>query len=119
MSPGTESLALVMIASFVGSWGAVCLKLGSRTLKRTIYSIVFNLRLIGGAALFVLSSLFFVKAVSLPGAQLSILYPMVSLSYIWTALWSRLLFGEPFTRDKFVGLGLILTGIAILRLGHR
>ena len=115
----TESLVLVMIASFIGSWGAVCLKLGSRTLKRSLYSIIFNLRLAGGAALFVISSLFFVKAVSLPGAQLSILYPMVSLSYVWTALWSRLFFGEPFTRDKFLGLGLILTGIAILRLGNR
>jgi multidrug transporter EmrE-like cation transporter len=44
---------------------------------------------------------------------------MVSLGYIWTLLWSRLFFGEPFTRAKFMGLGLILLGIVFLAFGNR
>jgi multidrug transporter EmrE-like cation transporter len=34
-------------------------------------------------------------------------------------LWSRLFFGEPFTRNKFFGIGLILLGIIVLNLGNR
>ena len=51
------------------------------------------------------------------GGQLSVLYPMVSLGYIWTLLWSRLFFNEPFTREKFLGLGLILLGVFFVGLG--
>jgi drug/metabolite transporter (DMT)-like permease len=42
---------------------------------------------------------------------------MVSLGYIWTLLWSRLFFNEPFTREKFVGLGLILLGVCFVGMG--
>jgi multidrug transporter EmrE-like cation transporter len=50
---------------------------------------------------------------------LTILYPMASLGYIWTLLWSRIFFHEPLTRSKFMGVGLILTGLAFLGLGNR
>ena len=33
-----------------------------------------------------------------------ILYPMVSLGYIWTLLWSYLFFKEPFNRPKILAL---------------
>jgi drug/metabolite transporter (DMT)-like permease len=42
---------------------------------------------------------------------------MVSLGYIWTLLWSRLFFNEPFTRNKFLGLALILLGVFFVGLG--
>jgi drug/metabolite transporter (DMT)-like permease len=44
---------------------------------------------------------------------------MVSLGYIWTLLWSRIFFHEPFTRGKFVGLALILVGVFFVGLGSR
>jgi multidrug transporter EmrE-like cation transporter len=44
---------------------------------------------------------------------------MVALGYIRTLFWSRLFFGEPLTRNKFLGIGLILVGIVILNLGNR
>jgi drug/metabolite transporter (DMT)-like permease len=48
-----------------------------------------------------------------------VLYPMVSLSYIFTLFWSRWFFGEALTRSKFAALGLILVGVALLGLGTR
>jgi multidrug transporter EmrE-like cation transporter len=48
-----------------------------------------------------------------------LLYPMVSLGYIWTLLWSRLFFKEAMTRSKLVGVGMVLTGIVLLSLGGR
>ena len=51
--------------------------------------------------------------------SLSVLYPMVSLSYIWTVFLSRLLFREPFNLSKIVGLALILVGVACINLGNR
>ena len=67
--------------------------------------------------MFLLSSFFFVLGVR--KGELTILYPMVSLGYVWTLFWSRLFFKEPFTRYKLLGLALILFGIVVLNLGNR
>jgi len=107
-------MLLVFVASVIGSFGAVFLKLGAARLDGTILSFV-NTRLILGVTLFLGSSVFY--ALGIRGGQLSVLYPMVSLGYIWTLLWSRLFFNEPFTRGKFVGLGLILVGVFFVGLG--
>jgi multidrug transporter EmrE-like cation transporter len=46
-----------------------------------------------------------------------VLFPLVSLGYVWTTLWSKLFFGESMTREKLTGLALILAGCALLNLG--
>ena len=108
------SMLLVFAASVIGSFGAVFLKMGAERLNGNIMSFV-NSRLVLGAGLYFGSSLFYTAGIR--GGQLSVLYPMVSLGYIWTLLWSRLFFGEPFTRVKFFGLGLILLGVFFVGLG--
>jgi drug/metabolite transporter (DMT)-like permease len=113
-----SSILLVMLASFIGSFGAVFLKGGAGALQRNkIQSFIFNWQLIAGVAAFLLSSYFFVQG--LRQGELSVLYPMASLSYLWTLLWSRIVFKEPLTWNKFIGLGLIIVGILFIGLGSR
>lgn len=114
MSPLARSILLVFIGGVVGSFGAVFLKLGADKLTKSIWSFV-NIRLIVGVALYLGSSVFYVLGIK--GGQLSVLYPMVSLGYIWTLLWSRLFFKEAFSQQKLLGLGLILAGVVFVGLG--
>ena len=116
MKTPVSSMALVLGASFVGSFGAVFLKAGAERLHRDLRSLVTNWRLAAGVFIFVLSSVLYLKGIK--RGELSILYPMVSLGYVWTLFWSKLFFGEPFTRAKLAGLGLILAGIAVLGLAR-
>jgi multidrug transporter EmrE-like cation transporter len=109
-----SSMLLVFLASVVGSFGAVFLKLGAARLDGSLRSFL-NSRLALGVGLYLGSSVFY--ALGIRGGQLSVLYPMVSLGYIWTLLWSRLFFHEAFTRPKFMGLGLILIGVFLVGLG--
>jgi multidrug transporter EmrE-like cation transporter len=44
---------------------------------------------------------------------------MVSLGYVWTMLWSRILFKEPVTKAKVGALALIMAGITCIGLGGR
>ena len=106
-----------MGASFFGSFGALFLKIGAGKLQKSVVSVLTNWRLLLGVAFYLFSSVLFVFGVR--KGELSVLYPMVALGSVWTLFWSRLILGEPFTRSKFVALGMILCGIALLGLGTR
>jgi drug/metabolite transporter (DMT)-like permease len=108
-------MAWVVFGSFIGSGGAVFLKGGAQRLERNVKSVVTNWRLVAGVAAYLLSSVFFVFANK--EGELSVLYPLVSLGYMWTLLWSRLFFGEKITRAKVIGLGLILLGVSLIGIG--
>ncbi len=116
MTTPLSSMALVLFGSLIGSFGAVFLKSGAAHLKDGFWHIL-NLKLAAGVALFLLSSVFFILGIR--HGELSVLYPMVSLGYVWTLFWSRLFFNEALTRQKFYGLGLILLGVFFVGLGSR
>jgi len=109
-------MLMVFGASVIGSFGMAFLKMGANRLPKSIWSFL-NTRLIFGVALFLGSSAIYVAGIK--GGQLSVLYPMVSLGYIWTLFWSRLFFGEALTRPKLIGLGLILFGVFLVGLGSK
>jgi multidrug transporter EmrE-like cation transporter len=117
VSPTVSSILLVLLASFVGSFGAVLLKSGAMRASGDPLSMILNPRVITGCITYVLSSIFFILAIR--QGELSFLYPMVALGYVWTMIWSKMIFGEPFTRNKFLGIGLILVGVALLNIGRR
>ena len=116
MTATMNSILLVLLASFVGSFGAVLLKSGSMRVTGGALSMMLNPRILAGCCTYVLSSVFFILAIR--QGELSFLYPMVALGYVWTMIWSRIVFGEPFTRNKFAGIGLILAGVALLNVGR-
>jgi drug/metabolite transporter (DMT)-like permease len=109
-----SSILLVLFGSLIGSVGMVFLKKASAHLHKGFLHII-SVNAAAGVALFLISSLFYLKAIS--HGQLSVLYPMVSLSYVWTQVWAKLFFHEPFTREKFLGLGLVLAGAVFVGLG--
>jgi drug/metabolite transporter (DMT)-like permease len=115
MATPVSSMALVTFGSFIGSFGAVFLKSGAMRLEMNLPSLLRNWRLLAGVFLFCFSSVFFV--LGLRDGELSVLYPMVSLGYVFTLFWSRLFFKERLTATKFVGLALILAGVVMVGLG--
>ena len=111
-----RSILLVFVASVLGSFGAVFLKLGALRLDGSILSFV-NSRLAAGVALFLGSSVFYTWGIK--GGDLSVLYPMVSLGYVFALIWAKLFFNESFTRTKVFGLTLILLGVFFVGLGGK
>jgi drug/metabolite transporter (DMT)-like permease len=109
------SMALVLVASFFGSFGAVFLKSGSQKLRGGLRYLIFNAQLAAGVALFLASSVIYL--LGLRRGEVSVLYPMVSLANVWTLIWSRVFFKEPITRAKTLGLLLILVGVFFIGLG--
>ena len=111
-----SSILLVLLASFISSFGAVFLKVGSAHLSRGIRGAL-NWQLAAGLGLFLGSSVPFIMA--LKHGELSVLYPMVSISYLWAMVWSKIFFNEHITRAKIGALGMILAGIVCIGVGGR
>ena len=115
MKTPLSSMLLVLAASFIGSVAAVLLKAGADRLKQRWSAWAGKLG--AGIGLFVLSSILYVW--ELKDGSLTVLYPMVSLGYVWTLLWSRIFFGEPFNRPKVAGLALLLLGVFCIGAGNQ
>jgi drug/metabolite transporter (DMT)-like permease len=111
-----SSIVLVLFGSFIGSFGAVFLKLGAEHMQGSLARILNNYWLAIGIVLYLLSSVFYIMGVA--QGQLTVLYPMVSLGYIWAILWARLFFKEPFTMAKIAGLAMIVFGVGLINLGN-
>lgn len=109
-----SSMLFVFAAGFIGSFGAAFLKAAAGRLGKNVASILTNWHLFAGIVMYGLSSVFFVRGMA--QGELSVLYPMVALGYMWTILWSRIFFGEPLTWGKAFGLLLIFGGLAMLGL---
>lgn len=116
MKTPVSSVVLVLVSSFIGSFGSVFLKLGAEHMKGSIAALIKNYWLALGIALYLLSSVLFVMGVA--QGELTILYPMVAIGYIWTILWARLFFKEPFTVAKIGGLIMIIFGVALINFGN-
>jgi len=117
MKTPVASIAWVISGTFVGSFGAVFLKIGAGHLKASLRSLLTNWRLALGIGLYLISSVFYVIGVR--NGELSVLYPMVSLGSVWTLAWSKFLLDESLTGPKFVAVGMILAGCVLLGLGSR
>jgi len=116
METPASSVVLVLFASFIGSFGAVFLKLGAEHMTGSLKRLLSNYWLAVGIVLYLLSSVFYMMGVS--QGQLTVLYPMVSLGYIWAIVWARIFFKEPFTMAKVCGLIMIIFGVALINFGN-
>ena len=107
------AIGLVFIATIFGSFGPIFFKKGSKEFKlRTIYK---NYNFILGIAFYAVGTLLFIPA--LKGGELSVLYPFVSLSYIWVSLLSVKIIGEKMNKFKWIGILLIIIGVIFIGVG--
>ena len=109
------AVILVFVATLIGAFGALYLKYGADKLTRTNKLTFINKRLIFGVVLYGLSSVFFL--IALKNGELSVLYPLTSLSYIWISLLSIRLLNEKMNFYKWMGVASILAGVSFIGLG--
>ena len=112
-----RSLLLVITFTLLAAAGQVLLKLGTNYLKLhpSIAGILTNFPLIAGMALYGLGAALMV--VALRHGELSVLYPFISLSYVWVAILSVVIFGEIMNPYKIAGICVIIAGVGVLGLG--
>jgi drug/metabolite transporter (DMT)-like permease len=114
-----RSVLLVFFCTIIGAAAQIFFKLGANDIaKPTPIQILTNPELLLGYSLYGVSTMLLVLA--LRKGQLSLLYPIISLTYVWVTLLSLMIFKETLNLYKAVGLAIVVAGVAVLgRDGHR
>jgi drug/metabolite transporter (DMT)-like permease len=108
-----HSVLLVFFCTLIGAAAQVLFKLGASALQRpTPVQIFTSPTLLAGYSLYAVSTGLLILA--LRRGQLSLLYPVISLTYVWVTILSMLIFSETLNVYKALGLAVVVAGVAII-----
>jgi len=112
-----KGIGLVVICTALGAAGQILIKMGAdRLVHATLWSTLLGFitipPLFAGYCLYALMTVLFIFA--LKDGELSILYPIISLTYVWVAGLSFWFFHDTLNWAKLAGIVIIVTGVAVL-----
>ena len=107
------SIPLTLFGCFLSGIGAVALKKSMKNFK--FKRILKNKKLIVGVFLYGLAIIIYLWA--LTGGDVSVLYPFAATTYLWVAFFSIKFLKEKMNKWRWLGLILIITGVALIGFG--
>lgn len=109
------SILLVLAGCVAGAYGGILLKRGSAKFRLSIDGTLKNKNLVKGILIYALGTVTYL--IALKGTELSIIYPLVSTTYIWIAVFSQKMLGEKMSTFKWLGIICILAGVTLIGMG--
>jgi drug/metabolite transporter (DMT)-like permease len=111
-----KAIGLVFCCTLLGAAAQMLLKTGANQLTHpNLLAMITNLSLLGGLSLYGINTVLLVLA--LRDGELSILYPIIALTYVWVTLLSLVVFHDHVNPIKFAGIAIIVAGVAIIGRG--
>jgi multidrug transporter EmrE-like cation transporter len=112
-----RSLMLVFGCTVLGAAAQTLMKIGASnltypTMLETFLAMATNVPLVAGYALYGMSTLLLILA--LRHGELSLLYPVIALTYVWVSIISVFYFREVMNPFKLLGIAVIVLGVGIL-----
>ena len=108
-----QSIALVFFCTVFGAAAQILFKLGANALvSGNPLAMIKSMPLVVGCSLYGISAGLLVLA--LKDGELSILYPVISLTYIWVMFLSLAFFKESMNPYRLLGVLVIVAGVALL-----
>jgi drug/metabolite transporter (DMT)-like permease len=114
-----RSLVLIVAFTLLAAAAQVLFKFGTNRLlgHTSLVAILTDVPLIGGLVLYGLGAAMMILA--LRHGELSVLYPLISLSYVWVAILSVVIFGESMNPYKVGGICVIMAGVGVMGMGSQ
>ena len=118
-----RSLIIVMCSTLLIAAAQALIKSGTGSLAEgsslvdTAIGILTTPRLFAGYSLYGIVTVMMVLA--LRHAELSVIYPVIALSYVWVSILSVTMFHEVMNGFKIAGVVAIISGVAVLGRGQQ
>jgi multidrug transporter EmrE-like cation transporter len=107
-----RSIALVFCCTVLGAAAQILMKTGANHLAPGLIGVITNIPLMSGYTLYGLSTVLLVLA--LKDGELSLLYPVIALTYVWVTGLSFLIFHDTANPFKLAGIVIIVIGVVVL-----
>ena len=113
-----RSIVLVCLCTVSGAAAQILMKYGANHLTGAgLAGIITNVPLIAGYTLYGVNTVLLVLA--LRQGHLSVLYPIIALTYVWVTILSPMFFVDHLNIFKVTGVGLIVVGVSLIGVGSR
>jgi multidrug transporter EmrE-like cation transporter len=112
-----KSIMLVLACTLLGTLAQILMKTGMEHFKPEPIALLTNLPLVAGYALYGINTVMLVLA--LREGELSLLYPIIALTYVWVTLVSYVRLHEPPNIYKNFGVMAIIAGVIVIGRGTR
>jgi multidrug transporter EmrE-like cation transporter len=114
-----RAVMLIVVCTFLGAAAQILMKLGADHTKAHpgLMGMITNPVLIAGYALYGVVTVLIV--VAFKDGELSVLYPILSLSYLWVAALSFFIFHDTLNAYKLIGVTVIICGVTVLGRGSK
>ena len=117
-----RSIFLVFLCTLLGAAAQILMKAGTQAhqgegLLGLLVAIFTQPKLFAGYVLYGLSTALLV--IALKYGQLSILYPVIALTYVWVTILSVMIYQEVLNPFKLIGLTTVVLGVAVLGRGTK
>ncbi|MCK5630021.1 MAG: EamA family transporter [Nanoarchaeota archaeon] len=109
-------ILLMVISAFAGSIGALYLKKASDFISFDIIKIIKNRPLFVGILFYGFGTMIAIPAYRF--AEVSLLYPFIATSYVWTCILSWRYLKERMNIWKWSGIFLIMVGVTFIGIGY-
>lgn len=118
-STAVKSILLVLLCTVIGAAAQILMRWGADfiTGETGVVGLLTNWPLIAGYACLGLNTLLLI--VALRDGQLSVLYPIIALTYVWVTILSPMLFPDTINVYKVIGVGFIVGGVSLIGVGSR
>ena len=108
---------LVLFTTLLTSSAQLFYKFGSATVSLNFLDLLTNYYLIAGLLLYAVGGTLMI--ISFRGGEVSVLYPIIATSYIWVSFLSMFFLGEIMNMFKWIGVIIIIAGIALIGYGSK
>lgn len=106
-----SSIMITVFATIIGAMGALFLKKGSDKIHFNLKSL-FHPHIILGLLFYIIAV--FLVIYALKKGELSVIYPIGALTYIWVAILSSRVLKEEVSIYQTISIFLIFIGVAIM-----
>ena len=107
----------VFFTTLLTSSAQILYKFASQNLELNLISLLTNYYLIGGILLYAVGGILLI--ISLRGGEVSVLYPIIAMSYVWVSILSMYFLNETMAPLKWSGIFVIIAGIIFIGFGSK
>ena len=117
-STNVASIGLVVLCTVIGAAAQILMRNGAALMVDTGWAGVrSNSSWLAGYLCLAANTALLVLA--LRDGQLSVLYPIIALTYVWVTILVPMFFNDVINAYKIIGVGLIVVGVSFIGLGSR